>query len=87
MHKTVVYCTVNHQLFQRYLNSSVFFKDGGPIFIFLGGSSAISEYYLMSGQMFDMASQHDGYMFYLEHRYYGKSHATEYSWLFEFLTE
>lgn len=32
----------------------------------------------MTGQVFDIAQEHNGYMFYTEHRYYGQSYPTEY---------
>ncbi|GJQ74787.1 hypothetical protein Trydic_g21629 [Trypoxylus dichotomus] len=60
----------------RYMNNSEFYEDGGPMFIFLGGEWEISREYLMTGQMYDMAQEHTGYMFYTEHRYYGESFPT-----------
>nr|XP_022911227.1 putative serine protease K12H4.7 [Onthophagus taurus] len=57
----------------RYLRNDQFYKPGGPLFIFLGGEWGIDEGYVRTGQMFDMANEHNGYMFYTEHRYYGRS--------------
>lgn len=51
--------------------------EGGPIFIYLGGEWQISAGSLMTGQIFDMAEQHGGMMYYTEHRYYGYSYPTE----------
>lgn len=65
--------------FQRYISNDQFFREDGPIFIYLGGEWTISQSSLMRGQMFDMASEHNGYMFYTEHRFYGESFPTEYS--------
>ncbi|XP_017778055.1 PREDICTED: putative serine protease K12H4.7 [Nicrophorus vespilloides] len=65
--------TDNRTWSMRFMNQSQFFELGGPIFVFLGGEWEISSGYLQTGQMFDMAAEHHGYMFYTEHRYYGKS--------------
>lgn len=57
----------------RYLSNDFYFKEKGPIFIFVGGEWEISESNLRGGHMFDMAKNLSGYMFYTEHRYYGRS--------------
>lgn len=44
----------------------------------VGAEWTIDEGWLQSGAMFDMAQEHGGYMFYTEHRYYGKSIPTRY---------
>lgn len=59
------------------MNNSQFFQNGGPIFIYLGGEWTISTSALMSGQIYDLAEEHNGYMFYTEHRFYGESYPTE----------
>ncbi|KAL5290289.1 hypothetical protein ACFFRR_009935 [Megaselia abdita] len=61
----------------RYLSNEEHFKAGGPIFIFVGGEWEVSNGYLIGGHMYDMAKEHNGSMFYTEHRYYGKSQPTE----------
>ncbi|KAI4457715.1 protease s28 pro-x carboxypeptidase-related [Holotrichia oblita] len=61
----------------RYMYNDEFYVEGSPMFIFLGGEWEISAGYLMTGQMYDMAEEHDGYMFYTEHRYYGQSFPTK----------
>ncbi|KAK9693693.1 Serine carboxypeptidase S28 [Popillia japonica] len=61
----------------RYISNDQFFVEGGPIFIYLGGEWQISAGSLMTGQIFDMAEQHGGMMYYTEHRYYGYSYPTE----------
>ncbi|CAD7093607.1 unnamed protein product [Hermetia illucens] len=58
----------------RYLSNDYYFKPNGPIFIYVGGEWTISEGSLRGGHMFDMAKELNGYMFYTEHRYYGRSH-------------
>ncbi|GJQ77977.1 hypothetical protein Trydic_g2338 [Trypoxylus dichotomus] len=60
----------------RYISNDQFFEAGGPIFIYLGGEWQISTSSLTTGQIFDIAEQHKGYMFYTEHRYYGYSYPT-----------
>lgn len=52
------------------------FKSGGPIVIYIGGEWTISAGALLGGQQFDIAAKHNGYLFYTEHRYYGKSYPT-----------
>ncbi|XP_055921973.1 putative serine protease K12H4.7 [Eupeodes corollae] len=61
----------------RYMSNDEFFVPGGPIFIFVGGEWAISSGYLTGGHMYDMAKEHNGAMFYTEHRYYGQSKPTD----------
>lgn len=53
--------------------NDVFFKTGGPMFIFLGGEWEISKGRITGGHMYDMAREHNGLLVYTEHRYYGKS--------------
>jgi len=58
---------------QRYMLNDVFFKSGGPLFIFLGGEWEISAGRITGGHMYDMAREHNGLLAYTEHRYYGES--------------
>ncbi|EDW14838.2 LOW QUALITY PROTEIN: uncharacterized protein Dmoj_GI23098 [Drosophila mojavensis] len=58
----------------RYLLNDVFFKAGGPMFIYLGGEWTISNGFITAGHMYDMAKEHNGLLAYTEHRYYGESH-------------
>lgn len=60
----------------RYMANDQFYIPGGPIFIYVGAEWSISEGWLQSGHMFDLARKHGGYMFYTEHRYYGLSYPT-----------
>lgn len=62
---------------QRYLMNGEFFREGGVIFVFLAGEWTITPYRLENSLMADMARELNGYMFYLEHRYYGESRPTE----------
>ncbi|KAK9693699.1 Serine carboxypeptidase S28 [Popillia japonica] len=61
----------------RYYSNDQFYLPGGPIFIMIGGEWDITPGYVQTGLMFDMAAEHNGYMFYTEHRYYGNTHPTE----------
>lgn len=59
------------------MHNNEFYVEGGPMFVFIGGEWEINSDYLMTGQMYDMAKEHNGYMFYTEHRYYGNSFPTK----------
>jgi Serine carboxypeptidase S28 len=59
------------------LTNDEFYQSGGPIFIFVGGEWEIESSFLQAGHTFDMAKEMKGYLFYTEHRYYGKTHPTE----------
>ena len=54
-----------------------FYKPGGPLFIYVGGEWFISPGSITSGHVYDMAKEHNGYLFYTEHRFYGESHPVE----------
>lgn len=60
----------------RYLANSEHYREGGPIFIFVGGEWEISSGWITGGHMYDMAREMNGYLFYTEHRYYGWSRPT-----------
>ncbi|KAJ2952121.1 hypothetical protein O0L34_g4396 [Tuta absoluta] len=56
----------------RYMyNEDLWGGEGYPIFIMVGGEWAIVQAWLQAGNMFQMAQENKGYMFYTEHRYYG----------------
>ncbi|CAD6995784.1 unnamed protein product [Ceratitis capitata] len=57
----------------RYMENDNYFKEGGPIFIYVGGEWSISSLSIRTGHFVDMVKEHDGLLFYTEHRYYGKS--------------
>ena len=61
----------------RYMENTEYFEEGGPIFMFIGGEWEISEGWLRTGHMYDMARELNGTMFYTEHRYYGESRPTD----------
>lgn len=60
----------------RYFSNSQHYAPGGPFFIYLGGEWEITYGSVTGGHMYDMAKEMNGYIFYTEHRYYGKSHPT-----------
>ncbi|XP_055384473.1 putative serine protease K12H4.7 [Condylostylus longicornis] len=60
----------------RYKGNPEHHKSGGPIFIFLGGEWSISDGFITAGHFYDMAAENNAYLFYTEHRYYGKSFPT-----------
>ncbi|XP_012156539.1 putative serine protease K12H4.7 [Ceratitis capitata] len=60
----------------RYMVNDEYFKEGGPIFIYVGGEWTISAGSIRSGHLVDMAEEHNGILFYTEHRYYGQSRPT-----------
>ncbi|XP_058979210.1 putative serine protease K12H4.7 isoform X1 [Musca domestica] len=57
----------------RYMANDEFYQEGGPIFIYVGGEWAISAGSISGGHVYDMAREHNGYLFYTEHRFYGQS--------------
>lgn len=65
--------TWNMRYFENDQNSA----PGGPIFIYVGGEWTISAGSISQGtHIYDLAKEHNGTLFYTEHRYYGKSHPT-----------
>ncbi|KAJ9089159.1 hypothetical protein DSO57_1015669 [Entomophthora muscae] len=52
-------------------------SKGGPGFLYVGGESSIGEYLVKSGLAVDLATEHNGVLYALEHRYYGKSQPFE----------
>ncbi|XP_061386785.1 putative serine protease K12H4.7 [Musca vetustissima] len=61
----------------RYMSNAEYFKAGGPMIIYLGGEWAISPGSISSGMLADIAKEHNGMLFYTEHRYYGQSKPTK----------
>jgi Serine carboxypeptidase S28 len=61
----------------RYFENNEHSSPGGPIFIYVGGEWTISAGSISAGtHIYDLAKEHNGTLFYTEHRYYGKSHPT-----------
>jgi hypothetical protein len=61
---------------QRYYRNNYFYMPGRPMFVFLGGEWAITDYRMTNSLMYNMASYMNANIFYLEHRYYGESRPT-----------
>ncbi|XP_014096121.1 putative serine protease K12H4.7 [Bactrocera oleae] len=60
----------------RYIANDEFYMQGSPFFIFVGGEWEITPGYVTGGHFYDLAEEHNGYLFYTEHRYYGQSYPT-----------
>lgn len=58
---------------QRYFVNDAAYA-GGPGFLYIGGESPVEEYLVESGLAVELAQEHGGVLYALEHRYYGKSH-------------
>ncbi|KAL4707910.1 hypothetical protein ACJJTC_013701 [Scirpophaga incertulas] len=64
----------NETYVMRYMYNQDFFGDfGNPVYILIGGEWDINAGWLRTGNMYEMAVENKGYMFYTEHRYYGAS--------------
>lgn len=61
---------------QRYYMNGEFFQPGGPLLVVLGGEWAIRPNRLEDSMPVTLAREMFGYVFYLEHRYYGESFPT-----------
>ncbi|EZA47726.1 Putative serine protease K12H4.7 [Ooceraea biroi] len=61
---------------QRYFVNSDFYKPNGPIFLMIGAEGFINPMWVVKGQWIEYAKELGAMCFYLEHRYYGKSHPT-----------
>ncbi|XP_067630333.1 thymus-specific serine protease isoform X2 [Eurosta solidaginis] len=66
----------NETWLMRYFLNDRYFQTNGPVFIFVGGEWEITPAYLLTGHMHDIAKQHKGMLYYVEHRYYGQSWPT-----------
>lgn len=61
----------------RYFVNDQHYIPGGPIFIYIGGGFEIYDEFLERGAMFEIAQETGGYLFALEHRYFGESKPTD----------
>jgi len=62
---------------QRYWSNLEHYKEGGPIFLHIGGEAEANPKWLTYGLWSTLAEQHGAAMFLLEHRYYGQSKPLE----------
>ncbi|XP_068105558.1 thymus-specific serine protease-like [Hyperolius riggenbachi] len=59
---------------QRFwINEEFWQRPGGPVFLFIGGESAESEFSVLAGEHVELAEKHGALLVSLEHRYYGAS--------------
>lgn len=61
---------------QRYFVNSDFYKPNGPIFLMIGAEGIANAKWMIKGQWIEYAKEFGAMCFYLEHRFYGKSHPT-----------
>lgn len=64
---------------QRFYQNDAYYQPGGPIILFLAGEWAITPERLTVGESLvaDLASELNGNIVYLEHRFYGESRPTK----------
>lgn len=62
--------------FQRYFANPLYYQEGGPIFIYVGGDFEIGSFWLEHGHMHDIAADLHGYLFGSEMRYFGQNRPT-----------
>ena len=65
---------------QRYFVNTDFYtiKPNGPIFLMIGAEGTANATWMVEGEWIEYAKEFGAMCFYLEHRYYGKSHPTVY---------
>lgn len=61
----------------RYFANDEHYVSGGPIYIYIGGGVDVYDEFITQGAMFEIARDTGGYLFALEHRYFGESKPTE----------
>lgn len=70
------YNSLSQTLFDlRYFANNEHYVPGGPIYIYIGGG-VLSDEFITGGAMYDIARETGGYLFALEHRYFGESRPT-----------
>ncbi|XP_029475256.1 thymus-specific serine protease-like isoform X2 [Rhinatrema bivittatum] len=59
---------------QRYwINEEFWQRPQGPVFLYIGGESSLSQFSVLAGEHVDLAQSHGALLVALEHRYYGGS--------------
>ncbi|XP_012541201.1 putative serine protease K12H4.7 [Monomorium pharaonis] len=61
---------------QRFFVNSDFYKPNGPIFLLIGAEGIADPKWMVEGQWIEYAKEFGAMCFYVEHRFYGKSHPT-----------
>ena len=63
---------INLTFQQRYLYSDVYWNNG-PFVVYTGNEGDVEGYWNSAGFAFEIAKELNGYILFIEHRYYGKS--------------
>lgn len=63
---------------QRYFVNDEHWKKNGPVFIQIGGEGPADPIWMTEGQWINYAKTYGAICVMVEHRFYGKSHPTEY---------
>jgi hypothetical protein len=63
---------------QRYFVNDEHWKKGGPVFLQIGGEGPADPIWMTEGQWIKYAQTYGAICVMVEHRFYGKSHPTEY---------
>lgn len=61
------------------------YENGGPVFLMIGGEGALSPKWMIDGTWLRYARKYKALCVSVEHRFYGKSHPTEYAEFFTYL--
>lgn len=61
----------------RYFVNSEHYAPGGPIFVYVGSGVDVYYDFIERGAMYEIAEETGGYLFSLEHRYFGESRPTD----------
>lgn len=61
---------------QRYFVNATFRREGGPVFVMIGGEGEANPAWMMAGTWIEYARQMGAICFMLEHRFYGQSRPT-----------
>lgn len=61
---------------QRYYVNTNYYKQGGPIFLLIGGEGTAQAKWMVEGQWIEYAKQFRALCFHVEHRFYGQSRPT-----------
>ena len=56
--------------------NDTFYKEGGPVFLMIGGEGKANPVWMVMGQWIKYAQSYGALCLMLEHRYYGLSHPT-----------
>jgi hypothetical protein len=73
---------------QRFFYNDTFRKkEDSPAFLMIGGEGAANAVWVVTGNMMNYAKEFGAFAILLEHRFYGKSHPTRYTYHRESLIE